>query len=99
MRLLRRGLAWDFSKRLYEHLYLHCSFIAHYDRGGFYATYFDRGEDTMHFLSQLDKGVGGRSVEYGGAWIAGDYADLNRAMVEEASGCTFRECSRGPRGS
>jgi len=86
VRFMRHGLRWeDFTKRLYEHLHLHCSFIAHYDRAGFYATYFNRGEDTLCFLSQFDKEGGCRSVEYGGAWIAGDYADLNRGMVEEAS--------------
>lgn len=80
-----------FTKRLYEHLYLHCNFIAHYDRWGFYQTYFEEGDDTTLFLSQFDKrnaeacGVP-RSVEYGGTWwISGDYEDLNRAMIEEAT--------------
>ena len=86
MRFLRGGLRGeDFTRRLCEHLHLHCSFIAHYDRAGFYATYFNRGEDTLCFLSQFDKEGDCRSAEYGGAWIAGDYADLNRVMVEEAS--------------
>ena len=43
-----------FFKALYNHLILHCSFIAHYDRGGFYATYFTNGEDIAHFLTQFD---------------------------------------------
>ena len=86
VRFLRRGLRWeDFTKRLYEHLHLHCSFIAHYNRLGFYETYFEKGEDTVRFLSQFDKREGCRSVEYGWQWIAGDYADLNQAMVEEGS--------------
>ena len=30
LRFLKNGLRFeDFSKRLYEHLHLHCSFIAH----------------------------------------------------------------------
>ena len=86
VRFLKRGLRFaDFTKRLYEHLHLHCSFIAHYNRGGFYATYFESGDDTARFLSQFDGRGECRSVEYGGTmWLQGEYADLNRAMVEEA---------------
>ena len=48
VRFLRNGLRFeDFSRRLYEHLHLHCSFIAHYDRVGFYRTYFENGEETQ----------------------------------------------------
>jgi len=87
VRFLRNGLRFeDFSRRLYEHLHLHCSFIAHYDRAGFYRTYFENGEDTVLFLSQLDKRGECRSVEYGGrGWLEGDYGDRARAMIEEAS--------------
>lgn len=87
VRFLKHGLRFaDFTKRLYEHLHLHCSFIAHYDRAGFYATYFENGEDTASFLSQFDKRGECRSVEYGGSWwLQGEYADLNGAMVEEAA--------------
>src|SRR5437016_10979051 len=83
LRFLKNGLRFeDFSKRLYEHLHLHCSFIAHYDRAGFYAEYFERGEDTARFLSQFDKRGECRSVEYGWTlWLDGKYADLNRALV------------------
>ena len=56
VRFLKNGLRpEDFSDRLYTHLMLHCSFIAHYNRAGFYATYFENGEDTRRFLSQFDK--------------------------------------------
>ena len=44
----------QFSKALYRHLTMHCSFIAHYDIHGFYSTYFEEGEDTVNFLSQFD---------------------------------------------
>jgi len=74
------------SDRLYKHLINHCSFIAHYNRAGFYATYFEKGEDTTRFLSQFDKRGECRSVEYGGPWwLHGDYEDVNGAMIDEAS--------------
>jgi hypothetical protein len=87
VRFLKNGLRGeDFSDRLYKHLTLHCSFIAHYNRAGFYTTYFENGEDTTRFLSQFDKRGECRSVEYGGSWwLNGDYEDLTRAMIEEAS--------------
>ena len=86
VRFLKHGLRFaDFTKRLYEHLIQHCSFIAHYNRSGFYRAYFESGEDTVRFLSQFDKRGECRSVEYGGPWLNGCYADLGRAMVEEAA--------------
>lgn len=87
VRFLKGGLRFgDFSRRLYEHLHLHCQFIAHYDRAGFYQTYFERGEDTSQFLSQFDGRGECRSVEYGmTSWREGDYGDLAGAMVEEAA--------------
>jgi len=87
VRFLRKGLRFeDFSRRLYEYLHLHCQFIAHYDRAGFYRTYFDNGEDTLRFLSQFDKRGECRSVEYGmRSWLEGEYGDVAKAMIEEAS--------------
>ena len=87
VRFVRNGLRFeDFRRRLYEHLHLHCQFIAHYDRAGFYRTYFENGEDTVRFLSQFDKRAECRSIEYGMmSWLEGDYGDLARAMIEEAS--------------
>ena len=72
----------NFTKRLYEHLTLHCSFIAHYNRGGFYATYFENRHDLERFLSQW---LTGTSVEYGwSVWLDGDYNDINTAMCDAA---------------
>ncbi|MCB4791255.1 MAG: hypothetical protein LHV68_05145 [Elusimicrobia bacterium] len=70
-----------FTKRLYQHLHLHCSFIAHYDRNGFYSTYFDDPAKTVEFIRQFDCELGSKSVEYGGNWwLNGDFEDLNREM-------------------
>jgi len=47
---LKKG---HFTKRLYEHLHLHCGFIAHYNLGGFYSTYFEAGQDTQRFFEHF----------------------------------------------
>jgi len=87
-RFLKNGLRkQDFTKRLYYHLTMNCSFIAHYDLGGFYSTYFEDGEDTRKFLGQFDSRGSKNSVEYGdNFWFTRpDYRDLNTAMVEFAT--------------
>lgn len=74
-----------FTKRLYQHLTLHCSFIAHYDKAGFYSTYFTNPEDAVKFIRQFDKDLGYISAEYGtDIWVSvGDFIDLNLAMCGE----------------
>ena len=87
LRFLKNGLAWTcFTKRLYRHLYLHCAFIAHFDRHGFYDTYFTTGDETVVFLRQFDRATGAMSAELGpnGHWLDGDYRDVNTAMLELA---------------
>jgi len=73
----------DFTKALYDHLTLSCSFIAHFNRLGFYETYFKDARQTARFLSQFDRTKGCVSVEYGDChWIHKQgYEDLNGAMV------------------
>lgn len=77
------------SKRLYTHLTLHCAFITHGGRQGFYATYFGSNRQrTIKFLSQFDRNHerGLRSVEYGEDWwVGGEYADINNAMCDVAT--------------
>jgi len=89
VRFMKSGFdARHFMKSLYEHLTLHCSFIAHFNRGGFYEEYFKKPSDTQRFLDQFDRSKGCRSVEYGDAgWLNDEeYRDLNGAMVEAATG-------------
>lgn len=69
-----------FTKGLYEHLHLHCGFIAHYDRHGFYHTYFggqnidDLNNFMNHFINEEGK------VELHD-WCAHDYDDINSEMA------------------
>lgn len=68
-----------FSKRLYEHLHLHCSYIAHYDHFGFFSTYFDGiDEHTIGFFETLKNNLSNH-------WGNDDYKDINEAMLEELS--------------
>lgn len=69
-----------FTNRLYKHLTLHCSFIAHYNIEGFYSVYFDEKRNTGRFMDQFTTGV---STEYGMTyWLKGDYEDINQAMCK-----------------
>lgn len=74
---LKHGLKKEhFTKRLYEHLHLHCGFIAHYDIHGFYSTYFGTGQDIQRFFDHFCNYTAanyGRNI---------DYDDLNTAMRE-----------------
>jgi len=86
-RFLRLGMKFEsFSNRLYKHLTLHCSFIAHYDRHGFYHTYFVKPAMARKFLSQFDGSNGGGAIELGMTYWLTDarYADINRAMCDVA---------------
>lgn len=62
----------DFTKRLYEHLHLHCGFIAHYDINGFYGTYFEDPANTISFLDRL----------LGHPYTMGDYKDVEAAFLQ-----------------
>lgn len=86
---LQSGLKKEkFTKSLYTHLIMHCSFIAHYSIHGFYATYFENGDAIMIFLSQFDGRNGiPKSVEYGmHYWYTREeHHDINSEMVRIAS--------------
>jgi hypothetical protein len=76
-----------FGLSLYDHLVQHCSFIAHYNRHGFYTHYFESADSTIKFLNQFDESVNpdGLCAEYSMAsWLKGESADINTAMREVA---------------
>lgn len=88
-RFLKGGCKFSqFTKALYNHLIQHCSFIAHYNRAGFYSTYFcdNEGDNTTEatkFFSQFDRRGPCLSVENGNnGWLFGEYADINEAMID-----------------
>ena len=102
-RFVERGFSFEhFTDRVYKHLSLHASFIAHFDRQGFFSTYFEDPETTITFLNQFDSDYGFRSVEYESTWwLDGDYADINRAMcsvVEANKHRLYQELRRKVRG-
>ena len=73
-----------FTGPIYSHLIMHASFIAHYNRYGFYDEYFKEPEQTIRFMKQFDRREGAISVEYGtSGWLTDrDYSDLHEAMCE-----------------
>ncbi len=78
----------QFTEDLYHHLSQHCSFIAHFNRHGFYDFYFDGpSPDVLRFLDQFDPNQPGISAEYGTThWLSSHStgADLNHAMRKTA---------------
>lgn len=67
------------KKPLYEHLHLHCGFIAHFDINGFKATY--NGQDFRRFVQHFDRK---HPSFYGWSfWVNTDgYKDINNDMVD-----------------
>lgn len=85
IRFIRGGCKFSqFTKALYNHLIQHCSFIAHYNRAGFYDTYFAPPANGSVFFRQFNRSYDCKSVEYGwDIWLSDpDYADINNAMVD-----------------
>ena len=74
-RFLRLGLRKaHFTRRLYEHLHLHCGFIAHYNIHGFYSEYFEAGADIERFFEYFCSYT---AQNFGGC---AEYDDLHVAM-------------------
>ena len=62
-----------FPMRLYEHLHMHCGYIAHYNHKQFFSTYFEDPADTREFIKEFE----------GYGWGCGDYEDIHNAMLNE----------------
>jgi len=79
----RSGFAWEqFTERLYAYLMGNCGFVAHYNRAGFWHTYFTSGDDKIRFIEQFDrrKAKNNWKMEI---YASGSYSDLFNAMVSE----------------
>ena len=70
----------EFTNALYQHLHLHCGYIAHYSRHGFYDTYFTGVQQELHdFFRNFEK------TEWGGypsASTWGDHKVLGEVMCD-----------------
>lgn len=76
-----------FTGALYEHLHLHCGYIAHYDKRGFFCEYW--GASDLHRFAE-ETAIAMRPVPLAfSRWesflrqftIWGEYADINTAML------------------
>ncbi len=86
-KFIKNGYAWScFTDRIYKHLSLHCGYIAHFNRIGFYQTYWR--EDVPALARERNMAV--RPVpEIFYNWVPflaqytvrSDYDDVNTAMM------------------
>ena len=53
-------------------MHLHCGFIAHYSRNGFFSEYFNEYDTLLRFFDRL------RDYEFDS-----EYGDLNTKLIEE----------------
>jgi len=60
-----------FTKRLYNHLHLHCGHIAHYNQSGFFYAQFGDSEKIINFVETFHSHT---------TFCASDYRDITRAM-------------------
>lgn len=65
-----------FSKALYDHLHLHCGYVAHYNRLGFFSAQL---EQTPQFAKNIQRWSTGQNG-YGSVLAWGDYEDIGKAM-------------------
>ncbi len=84
---IRNGFQLEhFTSSLYNHLHLHCGFIAHYNQPTFWEYFFNA--DANRFLAFLNQfGGDRRSAETGmpGWWVNNVGDDVTEAMIYEMS--------------
>ncbi len=75
-----------FTRNIYEHLHLHCGYIAHYDRGGYYYTFWN--DEILRYAAKNNcvlSPVPGIFYEWKRFLkqftVRGDYSDINTAMM------------------
>ena len=76
------NLDWNayntFTDRLYNHLHLHCGYIAHFSRDGFFSRYFTGPTSLKEFFEHWD-----RTDVLSPIHPAEEYEDINTAMHTE----------------
>jgi hypothetical protein len=76
-----------FPKALYDHLHLHCGYVAHFDRFGFFLAYFVRPADCANFMERWVER--GRFQPWEGCPqlydMLPDYRDIGEYMVAAAT--------------
>jgi len=73
-----------FTKRLYEHLHLHCEFIAHYNQWGFFQEYFSGDiTDLKRFFGHFETTSRYMDDYQDISEAMDDYQDINEAMSVE----------------
>ena len=87
----------QFTKRLYEHLIQHCSYIAHYSRRGFFETYFADPEALQRFLDQFDRSWEALRVRSLGAPAPSRAGQPRRSSRAQAPVATRAEARAAPR--
>src|SRR6056297_1513523 len=75
----------QFKKRVYEHLHLHCGFIAHYNINGFYHEYFNGSKEDLkrfaeHFLNF--EAMPYEDVYNGGNVNYEPYSDISKCFAD-----------------
>ncbi|KPK35926.1 MAG: hypothetical protein AMK70_04240 [Nitrospira bacterium SG8_35_1] len=75
-----------FTRNIYEHLHLHCGYIAHYDKGGYYYTYWN--DEILRSAAKNGcalSPVPGVFYEWKSFLkqftVRGEYRDINTAMM------------------
>lgn len=78
-----------FTNAIYEHLHLHCGYIAHYDRSGFYVEYWGAHARDLHRHAKEDAFILRSIPTAFYNWKSflrqfttwGEYRDINTAMM------------------
>lgn len=76
-----------FNKKLYQHLSLHCGYIAHYNQNGFYGNYF-KTPAQFHWQAF---GTKKNPTENDGYWVSGNIVGVDAVGSKEAFLAIYEE--------